>query len=300
LVILIVVTSTELIIFSKQQLAEAHILSSNENASLLEMFYQMRIEALLVQSNFLYNKTLAYEHAKNAAAELLDKNWTNVVADRNIVANFFSTTLNDLVKSTESITTNNNSYEEIKGEVNALNNMLFEFVLLYLNNNNNNNSISYNPSLQALIIAEIANEINDKYEKAFGIIVNSSNMNMSMLMATTTMYDKKQPSMMNTTNMTITGNNTDNHMSTPTELLKSVVDYQTAQALTIQAQDILNKNLKPIAPMNATNANLELEKALNQLKNAIDSKAPVMDIMKIIHIQIHPILISTYKLQLKR
>lgn len=290
------ITSTE-IIYYKQQPAYAHVLSSNENASLLEMFYKMRIEALLVQSNFPSNKTLAYEHAKNAAAELLNKNWTNVVADKKIVADLFSPVLNDLIKSSTESTTNNNSYEEIKGEVNALNNMLFEFVLLYLNSNN----ISYNSGLQALIIAEIANEINDKYGKAFGIIVNSSNMNMPMPMATTTapMHDKKQPSM-NTMNMTITERNTNNHMSTQTELLKSVVDYQTAQALAIQAQDIFNKNLKPIAPMNATNANLELEKALNQLKNAIDSREPFTDIMKIVHIQIHPILISTYNLQLKR
>jgi hypothetical protein len=293
-----VITSTE-IIYYKQQPAYAHVLSSNENASLLEMFYKMRIEALLVQSNFPSNKTLAYEHAKNAAAELLNKNWTNVVADKKIVADLFSPVLNDLIKSSTESTTNNNSYEEIKGEVNALNNMLFEFVLLYLNSNN----ISYNSGLQALIIAEIANEINDKYGKAFGIIFNSSNMNMSMPMAAAaaaSMHDNKNQPSMNTMNMAITENNTDNHTSTQTELLKSVVDYQTAQALTIQAQDILNKNLKPIAPMNATNANLKLEKDFDQLKNAIDKRAPFTDIMKIVHIQIHPILISTYKLQLKR
>jgi hypothetical protein len=99
------------------------------------MFYKIRVEALLVQSNFPFNKTLGHEHAKNAVAELLNKNWTNVVADKKIVANFFSPTLNSLDKLTESTT--NTPYEEIKAEVNALNNMLFEFVLLYLNNNNN-------------------------------------------------------------------------------------------------------------------------------------------------------------------
>ncbi len=75
-------------------------------------------------------------------------------------------------------------------------------------------------------------------------------------------------------------------------------DYQSAQALAIKAKQIFDMNLKPIAPRNATNANLELEKDFDQLKNAIDNKAPILDIMKIVHAHIHPLLITTYNLQL--
>ena len=63
--------------------------------------------------------------------------------------------------------------------------------------------------------------------------------------------------------------------------------------------DILNKNLKPISPPNAASANAQVEKYLSQLKTAIDNKAPFMDIMKLVHVQIHPILITTYNLPLK-
>jgi hypothetical protein len=35
------------------------------------------------------------------------------------------------------------------------------------------------------------------------------------------------------------------------------------------------------------------------LKNAIDGKAPTMDVMKIVHGGIHPALLISYKLQLK-
>ena len=121
---------------------------------------------------------------------------------------------------------------------------------------------------------------------------------MPMSSNTTTMHDK-EPSMMNSMNMMMTGKNSDKPVTMQTEL-RSVVDYQTAQALAIQVQEIFNKNLKPIAPMNLTNANIELEKDLNQLKNAIDTRAPVMDIMNIVHGQIHPLMMTTYNLQLKR
>lgn len=276
LAILIIVTSAELFYF--KQPAEAHKLSSNENSLLLKMLYQIHVEALLVQTNFPLNKTLAHEHAINAA-ELLNKNWTNVVADRNIVANFLSPTLNDLNKLTEST---NTSYSEIKGKVGALDSIISQFILLYMDD-----KLFYNTSIQALILAELLNEINDRYGKAFGVTINSSSMNMSP------MTDKKP---LNTMGMMV--GNSINHMNTQT--VSSMADYQTAQALSVQAKEIFNKNLKPIAPINATNANIELEQDINQLQNAIGSKAPVMDIMKIVHVQIHPILISTYNLQLKR
>ncbi|HJT49109.1 MAG TPA: hypothetical protein VJ729_13080 [Nitrososphaeraceae archaeon] len=38
---------------------------------------------------------------------------------------------------------------------------------------------------------------------------------------------------------------------------------------------------------------------LNQLKAAIDNKAPFMDVMKIVHVQLHPTLITDYHLQLQ-
>jgi hypothetical protein len=60
-----------------------------------------------------------------------------------------------------------------------------------------------------------------------------------------------------------------------------MTDYQTAQSLVTKAQEIFDKNLKPIS--NVTNTNAEIEK--DQLRNSINNKAPFMDIMKIVHFQ---------------
>jgi hypothetical protein len=45
--------------------AYAHILSSNKNAALLEIFYQIQTEAELTQVTYASNITLAQEHAEN-------------------------------------------------------------------------------------------------------------------------------------------------------------------------------------------------------------------------------------------
>jgi hypothetical protein len=82
--------------------------------------------------------------------------------------------------------------------------------------------------------------------------------------------------------------------------IRNIREYQTAQALAGIAKDVFNKNLKAItSPSTLKVANTKIENDLNQLKAAIDNKAPFMDITKIIHIQLHPTLITAFNLQLK-
>jgi hypothetical protein len=90
-------------------------------------------------------------------------------------------------------------------------------------------------------------------------------------------------------------------MANRNTIIKNMTDYQTAQSLAAKAQDIFNKNLKSLAAATSkvTAANSQVDKELSQLKSAIDNKAPFMDIMKIVHLQLHPTLITAYNLQVK-
>ena len=81
--------------------------------------------------------------------------------------------------------------------------------------------------------------------------------------------------------------------------IKNITQYQTAQALAGIAKDIFSKNLKSTSPSTLKAANTDIENDLNQLKAAIDSKAPFMDVMKIVHIQLHPTFVTDYHLQLQ-
>lgn len=153
-----------------------------------------------------------------------------------------------------------------------------------------------NSTTQALVLAKLGNEIYLSYGRAVG----ESPAAISK-MAGMTMSDKGGS--MNNMGISMNTKPTDNagmrsnmtmSMANGNTIIKNMTDYQTAQSLTAKAQDVLNKNLKPLAAANA-----QVEKDLGQLKSAIDKKAPFMGIMKIVHLQLHPTLITAYNLQLK-
>jgi hypothetical protein len=207
------------------------------------MFHQIHVQAQLVQTIFPFNSSQAHEHAKDAAATLFSKNWTTVDADRDIVRNIISpslTTIDELTRSP------NSSYSEIKGEVAALDNILSGFTVSYIGD-----KIFENSTIQALIISELANDINEKYGKAFGVVVNSSSMMMTM--PSMGMHSKQaSPSPSSTTMMSNSNDNTMNGMmmtNTQTKKISitnnsntilDIVGYQTAQALAIETLEIFN------------------------------------------------------------
>ena len=81
--------------------------------------------------------------------------------------------------------------------------------------------------------------------------------------------------------------------------LVDMTDYQSAQALATKAQEIFNTELKPIAPGNTSIFITNLENGITQLNNSIKNKASPMDVMMIVHTQIHPNLLEAFNLKLQ-
>ena len=82
-------------------------------------------------------------------------------------------------------------------------------------------------------------------------------------------------------------------------IIVNLADYQTAQALSDKALQIFNKELKPIAAnSNVTTFIVKLENGLIQLRDALNNSAAPMDVMMIVHTQIHPNLQKAFNLQL--
>ena len=103
----------------------------------------------------------------------------------------------------------------------------------------------------------------------------------------------------------------------------NITAYQQAQGLASKAQEIFNTNLKPAssvtesslsstntsfssASTNTDNNNTntiaaisKIENSLIHLKNAMDSKASVTDVIKIVYGDIHPTLLTTYNLPVR-
>ena len=76
--------------------------------------------------------------------------------------------------------------------------------------------------------------------------------------------------------------------------LVNMTDYQSAQTLAAKALE-----LKPMAPNNSSAFITNLENGLTQLNASIKNKASPMDIMMIVHTQIHPNLLEAYNLRLE-
>jgi hypothetical protein len=89
-----------------------------------------------------------------------------------------------------------------------------------------------------------------------------------------------------------------NAMNQSPATIKNLTAYQTAESLAAVAQQVFDKNLKPIAPANTTNYNSNIANYLVQLKNGVNNKSSFMNVMELVHGELHPTLITAYNLRL--
>jgi hypothetical protein len=102
----------------------------------------------------------------------------------------------------------------------------------------------------------------------------------------------------NSEKLSLAQSNNNTHNPVSLSSLTNIADYQTAQALTTEAQTIFNNQLATKVFPNAMSATtiLQLEEDLGMLKTLINNKKSYEDVMTIIHGRIHPLLIRTYNL----
>ena len=272
--------------------AYAHILSSNENAALLAIFYQIQTEAELAQTTYDSNITLAQEHAQNAL-ELLREDWTNSTADKAIVVNDIAPVLYTLDYSVK----HNGSESDLKKIAVYLHSAMEEFVYVYLGEN-----VIDNPAIQARALVDIINVVDSRYANA---IESGSGKTPSAAEKSHTMTNimtDNNTSYMKTNNnekkLSLVQSKNDTHPIS-FDSLSNVADYQTAQALTNEAQTIFKNRLatKVFSDMISATTILQIAENLDMLKVLIDKKTSYDDVMTVIHGRIHPLLIRAYNLE---
>jgi hypothetical protein len=306
-VILTLLTSTT--ISSHDRAAYAHTFSQNENALFLTIVHQIESQIQLTESDFPTNVKLAQQHA-NLAIGLLNQNdpvvnntsWTKEIAERNPrIAAELTSALNSLKSATiqskpnsnnaATTTTAANIANDVKTKVTIIGDLLGEAMSSLVSKEVLNNSTT-----QALVLANLGNEIYFSYGRALGespaIMSNMAGMAMSGKGSSMNMNMNAKGNARMSSDMPA--------MVSSKTIIKNVTEYQTAQALAAKALEIFNKNSKPIsATSKVTTANAQVGKDLSQLKTAIDNKAPFMNIMNLVHVHLHPTLITAYNLQLK-
>jgi hypothetical protein len=152
-----------------------------------------------------------------------------------------------------------------------------------------------NSTVQALVIANIVDEILRKYGAAYNIdydLTNMSNMEMSNTASMSEHVGKKHFDIIGI-------------IGTKGSELVDIADYQSAQALSVEANKIFEVILKPAAQVDNHNNNnsiaavSKIKNSLVELNNLLNNKASPQDLMKIVHMQIHPGLQLAYNLQSK-
>ena len=151
-----------------------------------------------------------------------------------------------------------------------------------------------NSTVQALILANVVDDILRNYGDGLEIdfdLTNMSNLVMPNVSGSAMMMGDEN---MKNSSMIREKSNYNN-----SNIIVNPADYQTAQALSDKALQIFNKELKPIAATsNVTTFIVKLENGLIQLRDALNNNAAPMDVMMIVHTQIHPNLQKAFNLQL--
>jgi hypothetical protein len=338
IIMIIITANTEIITYyaiNSSHSAYAHNFVPALAATFLTKINQIRVQTQLVENDIPLNLSLAKQHAE-IASELFDNNTQNDLyynAEGNnglakTISDDIPLALNNLQKAVRTIstaaasnqseqrpqqqtTTSSSVIKEIKQMVNNINYILDKAIHVRIGTFDLTNS-----TVHALVLADITEKAYNDYSYAYGIkpimfsgsSSSSPMMNMGAGMGMGTMMMGSSPnanssingSAMNQLSMTKDNNNT----------IINTTSYQQAQGLAIRALQIFNNDLKPTSSVNGptssssanttiTSAITKIENSLIHLKNAIDNKAPTMDVMKIVHGEIHPTLLISYKLQLK-
>jgi hypothetical protein len=290
--------------------AFGHTFSPNESASFLSFVDQIQVESELVQTNLANDSTsLAQEHAKKAGS-LLTSNITTEIAEENQrVANELTRAINDL----QDISLSPQQVGSIDQLVSDIDSILGEAESTRIEQEDLENA-----TIQALAFADLVNSILENYGNAYAVNFDMTNMSNMAMMG----QSNNNMSTMTMSNMSTNGNDNDSNIemnsmnmsssrtmigmdvgggreSSINSSLVNMTDFQSAQALAAKALEIFNVELKPMAPNNSSAFISNLENGLTQLNDSTRNKASPMDIMMIVHTQIHPNILQAFNLRLE-
>ena len=313
----------------------AHIFTTDETASFLSFADQLQVESELVQTNLINNNlSLAQKHA-NKAASLLSPSIIVEIAEKNQkVADDLTTAVDDLQKITSSSDKQRQMVNQLVSQINAT---LGEAVTIRLEQEQRedssnflekgieflrgifgggggsekaDNRIDRNTTIQPLAFADLVDSLLINYGNAYAVDFDMTNMsNMAMMsgnsssmvmsgMVNNSINNSNSSMNMDSMNMSSSTMNMDGSTNRNYSLV-DMTDYQSSQALATKAQEIFNTELKSIAPGNTSIFITNLENGITQLNNSIKNKASPMDVMMIVHTQIHPNLLEAFNLKLR-
>lgn len=156
-----------------------------------------------------------------------------------------------------------------------------------------------NESIHPMRFAELIDSVLRNYGDAYNVNFDMTDMTNMAMMNDSSFVDNNSNQSTNTgtMNMSSTMMHTDNRMNGANSLV-NVGDYQSAQGLAAKSLEVFYDHLNPMMYKNATSVySNNLESGLIQLNNSIKEKDSPMNLMMIVHTQIHPNFIEAFDIQ---
>ena len=314
-----------------------HQFTPNETATFVGIIGQMEAELGLVPANLANNNvSLAQNHASKADSLLTPRILVEIAEDNPRLAGDLRSAMIRLQSLSSSSESQVKSVSQLVSELNErlgedasvrmaqvqpTSNFL-EGVTTLLGNifgGGDKEGKDQTTTLEALALANVIDGVLLNYGNAYHVgfdMTNMSNMVMignssspgSMVMNNPATGNNSGPSnmnmqSMNTSSDTITMTQHSGEMNAGYSSV-NMSGYQSAQALAAKASEIFNTKLKHTT-MSNNNKNVtafvtNLDNGLTQLNDSISKKASPLDIMMIVHTQIHPNLLEAFNLQLRK
>ena len=315
-----------------------HLFTSNETATFVGILDQVQAELELVVTNLENNNvSLAQSHSIKAASLLTPKIMIEITEDNPRLTSDLRRAVSQLQNMSSPSESQLKSVSQL---VNDLNKRLDQDAIVRIaqlqptssnflegalkslgsifGGSNTNEERDEDTKLQAIAFANVIDGMLINYGKAYRVgfdMTNMSNMVMignnsspsSMVMSNPVTGNNSGASNMNLNmnSMNSSFNNMTGHageMNTGYSLV-NVSDYQSAQALATKAFEVFSAKLKHATMTNNKNVTgfvTNLENGLTQLNDLIAKKASPLDVMMIVHTQIHPNLLEGFNLQLRK
>lgn len=315
-----------------------HLFTSNETATFVGILDQVQAELELVVTNLENNNvSLAQSHSIKAASLLTPKIMIEITEDNPRLTSDLRRAVSQLQNMSSPSESQLKSVSQL---VNDLNKRLDQDAIVRIaqlqptssnflegalkslgsifGGSNTNEERDEDTKLQAIAFANVIDGMLINYGKAYRVgfdMTNMSNMVMignnsspsSMVMSNPVTGNNSGASNMNLNmnSMNSSFNNMTGHageMNTGYSLV-NVSDYQSAQALATKAFEVFSAKLKHTTMTNNKNVTgfvTNLENGLTQLNDSIAKKASPLDVMMIVHTQIHPSLLEGFNLQLRK
>lgn len=306
-----------------------HVFTTNETASFVAIVDKIQAELELVLTNLANNNvSMAQSHANKATSLLTPKIMIEIAEDNPGLVSDLRKAMSQLQNISSSSGSQQKSVSQLVNDLNKRleENAIVRIAQLQPSSSNfleeamktlrsifdgSNEELDQNKKLEALAFANLIDDVLINYGNAYRVgfdMTNMSNMVMignntnpsSMVMSNPTGNNsgKRNMSMDSLDDSSNTMTKHDGEMNMGYSLV-NMSDYQSAQALATKASEIFNTELKNNTISGNNNVTVfitNLQNGLTQLNDSIAKKASPLDVMMIVHTQIHPNLLGAFKL----